>query len=345
MPSLFPDELHQYNYQLFRSAFDAESKIVNKRILDNHVAYLDFHRFSYIHIATGDVDPIYSAIRYSDLTDSDKHKLMFSHLMVYDLKQSIRLAQEPDETYYDLLTEMFTKKQVGQDRKDVAERETNPKSRSFNTQINKMRNRSPSDWMGEAISLTLCDCDNWINSVKSGQIIPTFGEYFGFKTADMIETIFDYNHKVVWDDGFKKTIPRGSLTGYECVRTGHTKKFRDTSEIREDDLMREFYLNEIEHFKDFQNPHKPVRGIGVQEIETLLCDYRKYRRGTLDFGQKTQKLMTGINANKGHIVDGLTNIVHAMVNQKDEVMKRISNGYIPMEESAELSKFLLKFEG
>ena len=55
----------------------------------------------------------------------------------------------------------------------------------------------------------------------------------------------------------------------------------------------------LEFFSSFKCPHKPSRPIGVQEIETLLCDYRKVCKGSLLYGDKVLKLKEGIEVNAG----------------------------------------------
>jgi len=81
------------------------------------------------------------------------------------------------------------------------------------------------------------------------------------------------------------------------VRTGSTHKFRTKEEIRKCSLMETFYTDQVEFFKDYVCPQNPNRSIGVQEIETLLCDYRKLRKGTLQHGDKVLKLKHGIDHN------------------------------------------------
>lgn len=258
-----------------------------------------FREFSYKHIALGDVDPIYAMIRNSALDYNEKKRFMFSHLMVYDLKSSIALSDIKDnELYYDKLLCYFKESKVGKDRKDVASRETNTKSRMFGTQLPKMRLRSPEDWVEEAIQATQSS-KSWGVSLKTSKNIPTFGEYFSFKLADMIETIFDIdNYTVNYDKEFIDSIPRGSLTGYEMTRTGSLHKFRSKEEIRRCSSMSKFYEMHLEFFSSFKCPHKPTRSIGVQEIETLLCDYRKVCKGSLLHGDKVLKLNDGIEFNE-----------------------------------------------
>lgn len=255
-----------------------------------------FRQFSFKHIALGDVDPIYTMIRNADMTDKQKKRMMFSHLMVYDLKSSIPLCDSDDNVYYDNVLKYFETAKVGKDRKDVASRETNVKSRSFGTQIPKMRQRSPEEWVDIAMNETY-STKNWYKSLTASKQIPTFGEYFAFKLADMIETIFDIDqYSVGYDAGFVKSMPRGALTGYEMVRTGSNHKFRSKEEIRKCSDMEKFYLTNLEFFSEYKCPHKPIRAIGVQDIETLLCDYRKVRKGTLKHGEKVLKLKDAIDA-------------------------------------------------
>jgi hypothetical protein len=257
-----------------------------------------FRNFSFKHLAFGEVDPIYAMIRNSSLNYNERKRFIFSHLMTYDLKTSIALSDIKDnDIYYDELLKCFKEAKVGKDRKDVASRETNVNSRTFGTQFPKIKIASPEEWIEQAIQKTISS-RSWKESLIASKNIPTFGEYFAFKLADMIETIFDIpNYEVLWDDDFRKSLPRGSLTGYEMVRTGSNHKFRDKSEIRSCSLMEKFYKTELEFFKDYSCPHNPNRSVGVQEIETLLCDYRKMRKKTLNHGDKILKLKEGIDHN------------------------------------------------
>ncbi len=265
----------------------------------------DFDTFSYKHIALGDVDPVYFMVRYSDLSDLEKKRLIFTNLMIYDLSVSFPIAEiEDKDEFYDKIEEVFKSKSVGKDRKDVAERESNPKSRMFGTQIPKMRKHSPEEWVDLAIAETI-EHKCWGKSVKGGQLVPTFGEYFGFKMADMIETVFDldisHGYNVKWTEEFRKTIPRGTLTGYEMTRTGAKTGFRKAKIVQkdEDGMVREFFEAKLETFKDTASPHKPTRKICVTEVETLLCDFRKVSKGTLNYSDKVKKCQTAIDKNPG----------------------------------------------
>ena len=268
---------------------------------EDEYALLDgFREFSFKHIALGDLDPIYTMVRNARMTESKKKRFIFSHLMVYDLKSSIALADESnDELFYDKVLNCFQSDKVGKDRKDVASRETNIKSRTFGTQIPKMRLKSPEAWVDFAYEETNRS-KNWGLSLQASKEVPTFGEYFGFKLADMIETVFDIDgYKVAWTEDFVKSLPRGALTGYEMVLTGSKSKFRSKDEIRNCPTMEKFYKDQLEFFSNVRCPQQPNRSIGVQEVETLLCDYRKVTKGTLQYGDKVLKLKQGIDHNKG----------------------------------------------
>ena len=309
---------------------------------DTWQLYDEFDTFSYKHIALGDVDPVYFMIRYSDLTDRQKKRLIFTNLMIYDLSVSFDVVQiEDKEEFYDKIEEVFKAKKVGKDRKDVAERETNPNSRMFGTQIPKMREHMPEEWVDLAIKETtdhLC----WGKSVKGGQLVPTFGEYFGFKMADMIETVFDldisHNYFVHWTEEFRKTIPRGTLTGYEMTRTGKKAGFRKAKEIQkdEDGLLKEFFMKKLETFKDTASPHKPTRKICVTEIETLLCDFRKISKGTLNYSDKVKKCQTAIDKNPNNIYSaGCQVSVDILMHRREYLMQEVGIDNITKEHADE----------
>ena len=293
-----------------------DDPVVNFKLLE------EFRDFSFKHIALGDVDPIYTMIRNSSLSYDNKKRFIFSHLMVYDLKSSIELANESNnEKYYDKLLQYFKEAKVGKDRKDVASRETNIKSRVFGTQLPLLRNKSPEDWIQYVIEETIKH-KSWDNSLIASKKIPTFGEYFSFKLADMIETIFDISeYSVKWSKDFIKSLPRGSLTGYEMVRTGSNHKFRSKEEIRKCSLLGTFYNEQVEFFKDYQCPQNPNRSIGVQEIETLLCDYRKIRKGTLRHGDKVLKLKEGIDYNANNFSQELLVGASPMLQRRKELLE------------------------
>jgi hypothetical protein len=280
---------------------------------DEYIMLDEFRKFSFQHIALGDVDPIYTMIRNSELSDNEKKRLIFSNLMVYDLKHSIKLTSIPDDQYYDYVKMLFTEAKVGKDRIDVASRETNVKSRSYNTQIDKMRCNTPEQWIDNVLQNTV----DWNTSIESAKMIPTFGEYFAFKVADMVESIFDMNYTVKWDDSFRRTIPKGSLSGFELVKTGSATKHRSSEQIRQDPLLEQFFLTELEFFKDYKCPHNPTRCIGVTEIETFLCDFRKTFKGTLNKGDKVLKLKSALEFNVGSdIADKLKSSVDNLIDRR-----------------------------
>lgn len=288
----------------------------------------EFDSFSYKHIAFNDVDPIYFLVRYANLTDEQKKRIIFTNLMIYDLGTSIdTVAIEDNEKFYDRVIEVFKKKSVGKDRKDVAERESNPKSRTFATQVPKMRKHSPQEWIDLAMEETKSKL-SWHGSVEGAKIIPTFGEYFAFKTADMIETCFDldksHGYKVAWDEGFKKTIPRGALTGYETVRARTRSNFRRPNVVREDEVMQIFYEEKLQKFGHIPCPHKRTRNISVLEVETLLCDFRKVWQGSLDYTEKVMKCKKAIDKNPNNkYAEGLKYPLDVMMKRREYLMNEV----------------------
>lgn len=285
-----------------------------------------FRDFSFRHIALGEVDPVYTAIKFSDLSEQKKKRMIFSHLMVYDFGRAIQLCEiEDDNKFYDEVLVSFENKLVGKDRVDVASRETHPSSRTRGTQLPKLRTKTPEEWVQQAIDETTKK-KTWIDSVEASKNVPTFGDYFGFKLADMIETIFEIpDYKVDFDEGFRKTIPRGTLTGYEFVRTGSTHKFRSKEEIRKCELLENFFLEEEQFFSGVACPQRPNRTIGAQEIETLLCDYRKCCKGTLKQGDKIEKLVKGLDKNVGlKVAKNLEKSIEILRKNRDKVLNSSS---------------------
>lgn len=288
----------------------------------------EFDSFSYKHIAFNDVDPIYFLVRYANLTEEQKKRVIFTNLMIYDLGVSIdTVAIEDKDKFYDRVTEVFQQMKVGKDRKHVAIREGHPNCKTKGTMVPLMREHKPQEWIDLIMEETKQKL-SWYESVKSAKMIPTFGEYFAFKTADMIETCFDidksHGYKVKWDKGFLKTIPRGALTGYETVRARSRSNFRKPPVVREDEEMQIFYEEKLQKFGNIPCPHKRTRNMSVLEVETLLCDFRKVWQGSLDYTEKVMKCKKAIDKNPDNIyAEGMKYPLDVMMKRREYLMNEV----------------------
>lgn len=292
---------------------------------DKYALLDEFRAFSLIDLKYRNIDPIYEVISKSTMSSKDKKRFILSSLLNHDVRQSIILAsEENDKSYYDLLKKQYEEGKVAKERKDVASRETNSKSRTYGTQIPLLRMKKPEEWVDLVIDRVI-KTKSWGESMKVAKLIPTFGEYFAFKVSDMVESVFNIDsYEVVWDDWFRKSLPKGALTGFETVLTGKKLIQRQISEIRLDMNLINFFDNELKYFSSFVCPHNENRMIGVGEIETFLCDFRKHKKGTFLHGGKVEKIIEGLDKSSScrihkDLLNGATNLIYNYNTLKGEL--------------------------
>ena len=291
---------------------------------DKYALLDEFREFSLVDLKYRNIDPIYEVISKSTMSAKDKKRFIISSLLNHDVEQSIILAsEEDDKVYYDLLKKQYEEGKVAKERKDVASRETNIKSRAFGTQIPLLRIRKPEEWV-DAVIDKVVKTKSWGESMKVAKLIPTFGEYFAFKVSDMVESVFNIDsYKVIWDEGFKKSLPKGALTGFETVLTGKKLISRQTNEIRSDIILVEFFENELKYFNNFVCPHNENRMLGVGEIETFLCDFRKYKKGTFIHGGKVEKIKSALSKSSScRLHKDLSNGATSLIENYDLLISR-----------------------
>ena len=83
-------------------------------------------------------------------------------------------------------------------------------------------------------------------------------------------------------NGFRKSIPKGSMVGYITLKDGESMSPPSAATIKEyqnSNHIKEFYEHVLAYDLNLPCPHAD-RKLAVTEVETLRCEFRKFLKGT-----------------------------------------------------------------
>ena len=239
--------------------------------------YDSFITNSKYYIEERDIDPIYNLFRQlKKLNHPSYNKLLFSHIMTYETNSMMILMNTNSaEEYYLSLRTIFKERKVGKYRLRTI---SALKEKFFEAIVKK----TPHQWIQDITDQLLKKPLTFTQACKiANNSIPSIGEYFSFKIIDVLETSGVISLDMSFD-GFRKSIPKGSMVGYITLKDGESTSPPSAETIKEyqnSNHIKEFYEHVLAHDLNLPCPHAD-RKLAVTEVETLLCDFRKFLKGT-----------------------------------------------------------------
>jgi hypothetical protein len=271
---------------------------------------LSIEEFGTQLIKTGDLDPVYTAIHGAQLERDTKWRLVLAYWCFYSLATAARLAtyKKPTE-YWDAMMEAASYSPLdpkaprpwprGSERRHYRGDQA---KKSMIELITKYK--TPVDAILGFVGPQTTPTGRTYGSVsRAAQSHRGFGEWISFKVADMSERVFGFD--VNFDDchlGIYKDPRQGAaLAWYEGAF--------DRGEVQDntwqqapwdypitDQQLADVVQDYIWRFRKLKAPPAGDRKVNVQEVETIFCKYKSYRKGHYPPGKDIREIRHGLES-------------------------------------------------
>jgi len=251
-------------------------------------------------IQSGDLDPLYIALNRAEMKRSQLAKWMVAYWCLYHAGAASWLSEQYDAQFWgfikqaaanDLGTSPVGKlwprgKERRHWRGEAAVTSAQHMFGRFNdagTMLNFVINEEPDKLNPNGASPT--------NLMRRVQTITGFGPWIAFKVADMVDAAdlrnLDFSQAAVFM--FEQPQEAALAVWRQQLGLPDTARPRDQAAARDGVVT---YL--LEQFADLQCPHKPSRGIRLQEVETVLCKWKSHVNGHYPIGNDIREIGDGL---------------------------------------------------
>lgn len=244
-------------------------------------------------IRTGDLDPVYIALRNVEWPEEQHKRWLVAYWLFYHPGAACYMSEASGEYFWNRVSNAaknVTEPPVGERWPRASERRHFRGDKCVKA-VEELRRRFKGghelvDFVAEAAP----DYRALYNRVCS---LPQFGPWMAFKVADMLERCldvhvdFDLGSVTMFDDPKKAAlmVARRNLGMADNVR------FKDP-----DTTIRRVVEHLIEVYKDEAAPPSRDRAIGYQEAETVLCKWKSHVNGHYPVGKDCREIREGLGA-------------------------------------------------
>lgn len=230
---------------------------------------MDIEEFGRRLIETGDLDPVYVALRGAELPEPQLCRLLLAYWCFYSLGAAAYISEANEGRYWSLMlqaAENDTPPPTGLRWPRSAERRHFRGPKCVDA-VRRLTVLSPED---RVRGLAVLGTERLImDEVKRWYL---FGDWVSFKAADMLERVY----------GAPVTFSADTILMYEEPR-------------RALDLFEEgAYARFLEHFAQYQAPPSGDRACGPQEVETVLCKFKSMLGGHYAVGKDIREVRHGL---------------------------------------------------
>lgn len=249
-------------------------------------------------IQTGDLDPVYVALRGASLSYRERARVCVAYWCLYHLGAACAIASTKfDEEFWALLGKAAANNDLMQRWPRGTERRHWRGQQAINSLASV---RAAAGVAGEPQKLTkwLAEVPTMTSIMARTQQLTGFGPWISFKVADMLERVLE--HPV--------TFPTQALAFYAEPKRGAwyvahkaTERSPDVSEADTKTLFKA--VQQLQ--KQLGNLAAPGggRNVGVQEIETVLCKWKSHLHGHYPVGKDIAEIRHGLEAWPGKLSD------------------------------------------
>lgn len=280
------------------------------------MSHLTIEQFGRALLTTGDLDPVYTALYHTKMFEAQAARLLIAYWCLYHLGAAAALSEFSDKKFWDALMRaaenefppgitrdgapIFVRWPRGAERRHF-------RGQNATNAVAWLRGnyRDATDavlgMLGGDPKRT--DTFDFKSIARSVQKHPGFGPWMAFKIADMAERVLgaDVDFSYCGLNMYKDPTQGAALAFYEWRGVGDVPGTVEASfkthpwdwEIAPDDVT-----VTVDHFVSVFNKYKapPVhdRPVNLQEVETIFCKYKSYRRGHYHVGKDTDEIGHGL---------------------------------------------------
>jgi hypothetical protein len=264
---------------------------------------LDVVEFGRQTIQSGDLDPLYIALNRVEMPRAQQARWLLAYWCCYHAGAASFLSDQTDDQFWTTL-----KAAARNDDGDI----------NYPSPVSHQRwprGKERRHWRGEAAVAsaqhlfgrfkTANDCLNFLVTatdpmeamstpafiMKRAQSLNGFGPWISFKVADMIDALgirdLDFGSSAVFM--FDQPQEAALEVWRHQMKVAPNVKPRNPVETR--DRVVAWLLDQ---FEGLPCPHRPERGIRLQEVETVLCKWKSHLSGHYPLGNDIQEIGEGL---------------------------------------------------
>lgn len=274
------------------------------------MSHMSIEEFGAQLLRTGDLDPVYIAIHKAQLDRPTLHRLVLAYWCFYSLGAAALLASyKKADDYWDVMKEAaaYTPRDTtarpwprGGERRHYRGYQARASMAELVDKYPKGADDAVHGFMGVQ---TTVSGRTYGSVAKAARSHRGFGEWIAFKVADMGDRVLGWD--VNFDDchlGIYKDPRQGAaLAWYEgAFDRGEAQ---DTTWQQtpweypiSDRQLEDVVTDYIWRFRKHKAPPNGDRKVNVQEIETIFCKYKSYRKGHYPPGKDIREIRHGLES-------------------------------------------------
>jgi Alpha-glutamyl/putrescinyl thymine pyrophosphorylase clade 2 len=240
-------------------------------------------------LTTGDLDPVYVALRKARLDQETLRRWLFAYWCCYHVGASCYLAQHEGKDYWDwmylmaansALTPLGGRWPRGHERRhfrgEKAWRAIDYYQHNWGTPENlvrKIEEHGPK-----------------FSNIRRHVIaaLPQFGPWMAFKIGDMLERVLEVEVDFVDSDVLMFDQPYGSaMDVYAELEEQHLG-------APQGDPVRLATAYLIKYFSGYEAPPSYNRPVNIQEVETILCKWKSHKNGSYPLMNDIHEIFHGL---------------------------------------------------
>lgn len=244
-------------------------------------------------LQTQDLDPVYVALHRVQLPSAQLRRLCLAYWCFYHLGAAAKLSEASGSKFWDLMREAAVNAGTPKPWPRGAERRHFRGQQAVDAVAALVdRYKAPEGFVDYVLHPADGARPTFGGVTARVQEHRGFGPWIAFKIADMGERIFgapvDFSN---CEFGVYKDPRQGAaLARVERGEASHHDANKPWLYPISDYEVREEFAHWTKHFRKAKAPPQLDRPVGVQEIETIFCKYKSYRKGSYPPGKDTKEL-------------------------------------------------------
>jgi hypothetical protein len=247
-------------------------------------------------IVTGDLDPVYIALRRVEWPEEQHKRWLVAYWLFYHPGFACWASEKEGDMFWAVLDVAARNEVVSPlgERWPRASERRHFRGEKAIKAIAELRRRFP--LAGALVDFVDAAGPNYQMLFNRVCSLPQFGPWMAFKVADMLERCldtpidFDLGSVTMFDD------PRKAALMVYKAKSGFDPT-DDSVKLKNPDAV---ILTVVEHlikeFQDLSAPPSDNRPIGFQEVETVLCKWKSHVNGHYPVGKDCHEIRAGLAA-------------------------------------------------
>jgi hypothetical protein len=257
---------------------------------------LSVEKFGEVLLSSGDLDPIYIALRNAHgFTPAQRKRFLVAYWLFYHAGFACWASDRIGEAFWEALldaAENDTEAPVGGRWPRGSERRHFRGEKAVKAVLELARQfPTPERLVSQLLFVPDGQTLPFSSVLKRAKALPQFGPWIAFKVGDMAERVLDVpvdfaeNEVFMFDDPRKAAL----MVWREKLGLAPTAKPKNEREA-----IRHVVAHLKEAFRFFDAPGGLQRPVGLQEVETILCKYKSHLSGHYPINNDIYEIRSGL---------------------------------------------------